>query len=191
MGKIIRVLITIIVVSSFVLIARNQAAWAANPGADRSSSLQGVEGSVSPHQNKHCHDVKHTRLDCDDDDGGTVKPPRKRIKVCITGTYSVGGVATIQVKKLGRKDCITAFTEAYDSSSYPRLPSGKTALTDVVSLNLPKKGALVKLCFAAPPGANAGIYVIFRGKWEQVSTSGRKGTACTETTKSGTFILLR
>ena len=207
MGKVIRILIAIIVVLSFVLLGRNNAAWAANPGA---APGQGAEQSVAADDNPRCdNEKKEGSKDCEDDNGehddeddadeggdddedGTVKPPRHRVKACKVGSYSVGGVATIQIKQLGSKDCVTAFTEAYDSSSYPRLPGGSNALSDVLSLKLPKKGALVKLCFAAPPGGKkVSIYTVSRGAWVAVSTSIKSGAACTETSRSGTFVLLR
>ena len=192
MGKIIRILIAIIVVLSFVMLGRNNAAWAANSGADSSAN---AEQSITPAARRHCdNNYKDGWYNCEDedDDEGTVKPPRHRIKVCKLGTFSVGGVATIQIKRLGRGDCVTAFTTPYDPQSDPRLPPDSKALTDVLSLKLPRKDALVKLCFAVPPGSkNVSIYTISRGKWESVSTSIKKGTACTETTRSGTFILLR
>ena len=190
MGKFIRTVVAIIVILSFVLLGRNQAAWAANSGADSSASEQ----SVSPDKNKGCdNDDKHRRDDCDDDedddDNGTVKPPRHRVKACKVGSFSVGGVATIQIKRLGRGDCVTAFTKAYDPEHDPRLPSGTRLLTDVLSVKLPKKNASVKICFAAPPGKNAGLYTISHGAWTAVGSSS-KGVVCTGTSKSGTFVLL-
>jgi hypothetical protein len=190
MGKIIRILIAIIVVLSFVMLGRNTAAWAANPGADSSLNAQ---QPISPEGRRRCNNAdKYKSRYCEDDDDGTVKPPRHRTRVCKLGTFSVGGVATIQIKKLGRGDCVTAFTTPYDPRPDPPLPPDSQALTDVLSLKLPRKDALVGLCFAVPPGSkNVSIYTISRGKWESVSTSIKKGTACTETTRSGTFILLR
>jgi hypothetical protein len=193
MGKMIRILVALTVILSFVLIARNQAAWAANPGADSSAS----QSTVNSHGNRHCSphdksDRKHDGDDCDDDDDddGTVKPPRHRAKSCKLGTFSVGGVATIQIKRLGRGDCVSAFTEPYDPHRYPSLPPGKSAASPVVSVKLPKKGALVKVCMAAPPGKKVGMYKIDKGHWVGVG-SVSKGKACTETSKSGTYILLR
>ena len=189
MGKIIRILVAIIVILSFVLLGRDDIAWAANPGADPATSK---DANQSPDIDRHCRDDRSPRDHCDDDDDddGTVKPPRHRIKVCKLGTFSVGGVATIQIQRLGRKDCVTAFTEAYNSKSYPPLPSGTQALTDVLSVKLPKKNAAVKICFAVPPGKGASIYTISRRAWTAVG-SGNQGTICTETSRSGTYILLR
>ena len=207
MGKIIRILIAIIVVLSFVLLGRDNAARAANPGA---APRPGAEQSLAADDTPRCNnDEKDESEDCEDDNGehddeddadeggdddedGTVKPPRQRIRACKAGTYSVGGVATIQIKKLAAKDCVTAFTEAYSSSSYPRLPSGTQVVSDVLSLKLPRKDALVNLCFAAAPGSNnVSIYAVSRGAWVAVSTGIKNGAACTETSRSGTFILLR
>ena len=190
MGKIIRILIAILVVLSFVLLGRESAVRAAHPGA---APRQGAEQSVADDDKPPCNDdEKDESEDCDDGEGGTVKPPHHRIKACKVGSYSVGGAATIQIKQLGSKDCVTASTEAYNSSSYPPLPSGSSALSDVLSLKLPKKEALVKLCFAAPPGGkNVSIYTVSRGAWVAVSTGIKSGAACTETSRSGTFVLLR
>jgi hypothetical protein len=190
MGKVIRILIAILVVVSVVLLGRESAARAANPGTAPGS---GAERSLAADDTPPCNDdEKDESEDCEDDEGGTVKPPRHRIKACKVGSYSVGGVATIQIKQLGSKDCVIAFTEAYNSSSYPPLPSGSNALSDVLSLKLPRKEALVKLCFAAPPGGkNVSIYSVSRGAWVAVSTGIKSGAACTETSRSGTFVLLR
>lgn len=203
MGKIIRILIAVIVILSFVLLARSGAAWAANPGAD-SASLQ---SAVQPGKSKPCFDEHGKKRDCedddneaddeddedgdDDDDDGTVKPPSHRIKVCKLGTFSVGGVATIQIKQLRRGDCVIAFTVPYDPDDDPPLPPNTSVLTDILELKLPKKNALVKLCFAAPPGKKVGIYTFSHGEWKSVSTGVKNGVICTETAKSGSFILLR
>jgi hypothetical protein len=191
MGKIIRILITIVVVLSFVLVARSEAAWAANPGSDLSGASQ---LSVSPDKHDHCHGKDKDKKDCDDDDDddddGTVKPPRRRAKSCKLGTFSVGGAATVQIKRLARGDCVIATSESYNPQAYPPIPSGKRIMSPVVSVNLPKKGALVKVCMAAPPGKGTGLYKTYQGKWESVG-SVKNGRACTETSKSGTYILLQ
>ena len=204
MAKMIRILISILVILSFVLVARNESAWAANPGND---SAPGSERSVSGDTTRRCKDDdKDSSKDCeddrgerddeddddeDDDDGdGTVKPPRRRAKICKLGSASVGGQATIEVKRLGRGGCVIAFMAPYDPKSDPPLPQGAHALSDVLSVKLPKKNALVNICFAAPPGQGATIYTISHHAWTAVG-SGKKGTVCTETSRSGTYILLR
>jgi hypothetical protein len=204
MGKMIRILIAIIVVLSFVMLGRNNAAWAANPGADSSPNAQ---QPLSPEGSKRCNnDDKDEARDCEDDRGehddedddgdgdddndGTVKPPRRRAKICKPGSVSIGGQATVEVKQIGRGGCVTAFTTAYNPKSDPPLPQGTRALSDVLSVKLPKKNALVKICFAAPPGGSASIYTISSRTWQAVGSSST-GKVCTETSKSGTYILLR
>lgn len=204
MAKTIRILISILVILGFVLVARNESAWAANPGND---SAPGTEQSVSGDTTRRCkNDDKDSSKDCeddrgerddeddddgDDDDGdGTVKPPRRRAKICKLGSASVGGQATIEVKRIGRGHCVIASMAPYNPKSDPPLPQGTRALSDILNVKVPKKNALVKICFAAPPGQSASIYTISDHAWSAVA-SGQKGTVCTETSRSGTYILLR
>lgn len=198
MGKTARILVAIIIILSFVLLGRNAPAWAAS-GAN-SPAAPAVERSTSADNSSRCDkDRKPSKTNCededdDDDDGeqeGTVKPPRHRVKACSTGQYSLGGIATFEVKKLGRKDCVNGSTKPYDRKVDPRLPKGAQVLTDLVSLKLPKDDAKVRLCFAAPPGKGVKIYVISHGRWESVGGGGKNGQACVETSKSGTFALIR
>jgi hypothetical protein len=122
MGKFIRIFIALIVVLGLTVLAKNNAAWAANPGADpNQSSIAQAEQSTSSKEDDDddddCKDKdkkkKHDDKDkdkCDDDDHGTVKPPKDHHKICHDEHKSVGGVVVVHVKKTPHKECVDAST---------------------------------------------------------------------------------
>lgn len=216
MGKYIRVFIAIIVMLVLVVLARNKAAWAANPAAGPNQpSLEQAELSVSPDQDADCDKDKDEKKDKDkckdkddddddgddhndaedddgeeddeDDDNGSVQPPDDDIEVCKRGTYSVGGEVTLEVKKLRNRDCLTAHLEDPDSLSPP---PNSTIVSNILVLQLPAGGAKIKICFAVPPGKQVKISSFVDGSWRSVSTRVKKGIACAEVSRSGAYTLV-
>ena len=186
MGKAIRILIAIVVILSLVLISQNQTAWAAKP-----SSSQNISLSVSVENHKHCDKEKHQKDKCDDDDDdGTVKPPKNKLQVCKNGSYSVGGVATVEIKNLESKKCLNANTRPFDPSVDKLPPNVGRIVSNVVNLELPNKTNKVKVCFAAPPGKQVKIYSNSEGSWKALQTTVNKGITCTEVSSSGTFAVV-
>ena len=251
MGKYIRIFIAIIAVLSLVILAKNKAAWAADPAAGTNqSALAQAEQSVSPDRDDGCdkdkdkdkckdkddnggedddcdkdNDKKEDKDKCkdkddddgddddeDDDDGdddedddGTVKPPDDDIKICKRGEYSVGGVATLEVKNLRDRererdrdrererdrdrDCFKAHTE--DADTVSGIPSSAgTVLSDVVVLQSFGEGSNVKICFAVPPGKQVKIYFSGQDSWRALRTTLRNGIACAQVPRSGSFTLV-
>ena len=186
MEKYIRIFIAIVVVVCLVLLAKSQAAWAANPTDDTDqSSLAQLGPSVSLDKHDPCDkDKGKDKKKCE---GGSVLPPDDDIKVCQRGDYSVGGVATLDVKNLRGNGCLMAHTQDSDPS-LGQLPAGtSTIVSDVVALTLPAKGGNLKICFAVPPGKQAKIYSSEAGSWTAVKTRVKNGVACAEVKKSGNF----
>lgn len=217
MGKYIRIFTAIIVVLALVLLAKNKAAWAADPAAGSNQSpLAQAEQSVSPGRDDDCDKDKDKNKDkdkdkdkccgkdkdkCDDDDDddddGTVKPPDDDIKICERGDYSVGGVATLDVKKLrdreeDRKrdrDCFKAHTESADTVS--GIPgSAGTVLSAVVVLQSFGEGSHAKICFAVPPDKQVKIYFSGQGGWKALKTPVKQGVACAQVPRSGSYTLV-
>jgi hypothetical protein len=194
MGKYIRIFIVIIMVLGLAIMAESKAAWAANPtaGADP-SSLEQADQSVSPdgdNGDDDCEKDKNKKKDkdkdkCKDDDG-TVRPPDDDIEDCERDDLSVGGIATLQIKRLRDRDCLRAHTES--SSSLSGSLSG-TALSDVLVLELPTRGAKVKICFAVPPGNQVKIYSSSQGSWRALKTTIKNGVACAQVSNSGSYTL--
>ena len=188
MGKQFRIFIAIIVVLGLVLVARNKAAWASNPGAGADqTSLEQTDSSLSAGKDKDCKkdkDKNKNKNKCDDDDG-TVKTPKDDIDVCERGNFSVGGAATLDVKKLKDRDCLTAHTQLPDPVVNQIPNSAGTILSDVLLLELPASGGKVKICFAVPPGRQVKIYSSGQG----LKTTVKKGIACAEVSSSGTYTL--
>ena len=183
MGKQFRIFIAIIVVLGLVLVARNKAAWAASVGAQADQSVQAQdEQSVTLDKDDDCKkDKNKNKNKCD----GTVKPPDDDIDVCKRGNYSVGGTATLDVKKLKDRDCLRAHTRLPDPV-VDQIPSGAgTIVSDALLLELPASGGKVKICFAVPPGKQVKIYSSSKG----LKTTVRNGIACAEVSSSGAYTL--
>jgi hypothetical protein len=190
MGKYIRVLIAILVVLSIVLLARDQVAK-----AQPDTSLHAKDqGSVLLHRDECGKDKDKKDRDkdkCKDKDGphGSVLPPDDDIEVCQRGSYSVGGVATLDIKNLRGEGCLTAHTSSPTDVTPLPVASG-TALSDVIALTLPTRGAILKICFAVPPGEQARIYSSSSGSWRAVRTQVKNGIACAEVKNSGNYTLV-
>ena len=183
MGKQFRIFIAIIVVLGLAIVARNKAAWAASVGAQADQSVQAQdEQSVTLDKDDDCKkDKNKNKNKCD----GTVKAPDDDIDVCKRGNYSVGGTATLDVKKLRDRDCLRAHTQLPDPVVNQIPNSAGTILSDVLLLELPASGGKVKICFAVPPGRQVKIYSSGQG----LKTTVKKGIACAEVSSSGAYTL--
>lgn len=212
MGKYIRIFIAIIAVLSLLLLARNKAAEAGST-ASGDNGAAGAELSASAASNDDCDDDqkngkekekckdKDDKDDQEDDDGedddeddddGTVIPPDDDIEVCKRGDYSVGGVATLEVKNVkdrGQKDdCFNAHSES--SGGVSGLPKNAgPVLSDLVVLESLGQGSNVKICFAAPPGKKVKIYFTGQNSWKPVGTQVKNGIACAHVPASGSYVL--
>lgn len=190
MGKYIRVFIAIIVMLGLAILAKSNAAWAANAGAgENQTSLAQAELSMSLDRDDDCDKNKDKDKDkCDDDDGGSVKPPDDNIDDCEHDDLSVGGVATLQIKRLRDRDCLRAHIES--SSSLSGTPSGAgTVLSDLLVLEVPARGAKVKICFAVPLGKQVKIYSS-QGSGRFLKTTVRNDVACAQVSNSGSYTLV-
>ena len=112
-------------------------------------------------------------------------PPDDDIQVCKRGKYSVGGIATLDIKNLRGDGCLTAYMQDRDANE-GRLPKEtSTILSEILALTLPTKGANLQVCFAVPPGQTASIYFADAGSWVAVKTHIKDSVACAEVQKSG------
>lgn len=204
MRKYIRIFIALMVVLSFVLLAKSQAAGAANPSAGQASLEQANSSSQLQSDNKDnddCDDDKNDKTakkdkkDKDDDDdcdnGGTVNPPDDDFDVCEKGEYSVGGVAVLDVKKLQdrskKDDCFHAESKSSANVDLPK--NAGPVLSDKIVLTSVGQGSLITICFAAPPGKKVKIYVNENNSWKAVGTQVKNGVACAKVHSSGSYVL--
>lgn len=214
MGKYIRVCVVIIILLGLFMVLKDQPASAANP-VDQTHQVSAAQAQSSPALGKdyHCDDDEDedkekgkdkyqdkdnwTGKDKDkdkckdkDDEGGTVVPPDDDIEVCKRGDYSVGGVATLDVRNLRGHYCLTARARDVDPV-LDQLPEGAgTILTDVIVLKLPAKGSNVRICFAVPPGEQVTIYSFTQGVWTALRTTVKNGIACAVAGRSGNYTLV-
>ena len=192
MGKSTRILIAVILLLSLVLLGWEEVAWAANPGSHPSASLSARQPVGLQHR-KHCDWERGTplkRCKDDDDDDGSVKPPPDIIKTCERGTFSVGGIVTLEVKNLRKHTCLNADTRPYDPDVDRIPPNIGTILTDLLNLNIPPRTTKVQICFAVPPGEQVKIYASTDGFWKPLKTKVKNGLACAEVSSSGRFALI-
>ena len=198
MGKYIRAFIAVVMLLGIVLLARNNVAWAATPASpdDQPSEIQ-AELSASLDRDNDCNKDRNKDKDkCKCKKGGdcgSVKPPPESLKICEPGLYSVGGVATLDVKKLQdrekKPDCFYAYVE--DSDGVRGLPrKDGTVLSDQIVLTSVGQGSIIRICFAAPPGKKVTIYFSAGGSWKSLGTQVKDGMACAQVPASGSFILV-
>jgi hypothetical protein len=185
MGKIVRILIVFILIAGMAVLAGEKVAGADPAGGDEQAAQSGEELSPSPHK----------------PDPGSVKPPPDKVKICKNGNFSVGGVSTLRVKRLGRDYCIIA---SLHEARVLRgsIPHGARILADVTLFrvmyrghfvgHLPSDAGTVELCYAVPPGKDATIYLLNQGKhtWQPIPTTVKKGTACARVQTSGYYALI-
>jgi hypothetical protein len=191
MTKYIRILIAIAMILGLVLLAKNQAAWAAQPADDSDDSALAQIGPYAPWQREDpCEREKFRTKHPEKCNGGSVRPPHPNIHVCERGEFSVGGVAVVDINNLRNEGCLTANTRSPDAN-LDRLPSGGgTIVSDVIVMTLPPKGATLKICFAVPPGEDAKIYSSAGGTLNPLKTNVKNGIACANVKNSGNFMLV-
>lgn len=145
---------------------------------------------------------------------GTVKPPPSRFSACENGFYSVGGVATIEIKDLKPGYCIEAVLWNPRFQIH-RLPDGagsplahmlflRVYLNGRLVYDVPPGDGTVETCYALPPDKQAQFYFYdFYGKrfdkrtetprtWDSLDTrvDTDKKTACAFTQVSGVYGLI-
>jgi hypothetical protein len=185
MNQTFRIFIVAALLLGVLLVAGSQTAWA-QPKAEEALSSQAQAGSFASLSHK---------------DGGTVKPPPDKVKICKNGNFSVGGVSTLRVRKLARDYCIIA--SLHDARQLRgSLPDGARILADATLFRvtyrghfvgqLPSEAGNAELCYAVPPGKNATIYLLNQGKhtWQPIPTTVKKGTACARVQTSGYYALI-
>jgi len=205
MGKYIRIFIAIIVMLAIVILARNNAARAANPAAESGRSSQdGAELSISPAKDKDCDKEKGKDKDkCK----GTVKPP-PGIVIPVTGggTYSVGGICTMTIayNVSGLSDLLYLEVPVEKSSSVPFPESnGKIHLPGCHVLHYDQSGQLMNemgpedgswtICFAAQPKKTITIYYYLDNletvapTWIPLKTTIENGIACAPANYSAVY----
>jgi hypothetical protein len=166
MSKLIRILIALSLVLGIVLLAQGQAAWAAPANIGN----------------------------YDHDGPGTVKPPPRWLWACKDGSYSLGGVATLNVSNLSSSYCLRAFLWMRRWPPVQAPTGAGDFLADITFLQifyrnqfkneLPVEDGTVKVCYAVPPGKQAKIYFLdFYGKhkgkptWVALDTTVENGMA--------------
>jgi hypothetical protein len=199
MGKIVRIFIAIVVILSFIVIARYDPAAASNLGSS-DQTVQGQAELSAPLADDDCNDKKNQNKDnckCKNDNGkgkkdcGTVKPPDDDDKICDEEGRSVGGVVVVDVKKKKDKECVGASTRPHDPAVDQLPPGSGTILSDVLSLTIPASKTKVKICFAAPPlKKKLKIFSSSTGTWITIKTNVNKGQACAEVPGSGKYVLV-
>ncbi len=190
MNKRLRVFILISVLVGILGLARNQEAGA-QPSMEIDRSVQAQDISSAPDQDIY---LGH--------DGGTVKPPPSKEKICKNGDYTIGGVAVLRVRNLAKEYCLLVSLKKYQQAS-GRVPHGAGKILADITLfqvvyrhhhvsNLPAKDGNVELCYAIPPGKEAGIYFLHRGRqlWQPIDTTVNKGIACARIHASGSYALI-
>ena len=145
---------------------------------------------------------------------GSVKPPPSTLVACENGFYSVGGVATIEIKDLKPGYCVEAVLWNPRFQIH-RLPDGVgSPLAHMLFLRIYLNGRLVyeilpgdgtvEACYALPPDKQAQFYFYdFYGKrfnkltetpktWDALDTrlDTEKKTACAFTQVSGVYGLI-
>jgi hypothetical protein len=135
------------------------------------------------------------------DDHGTVKPPPKKVKACRRGTYSVGGEAILKVKRLAPHYCVQASLR-HRNEVWGNIPAGAGKILADLTLfqviykhhpvkSLPASDGHVELCYAVPPGKNAGLYYLDKHHvWTPLETTFKKGAACARIRTSGYYALI-
>jgi len=145
---------------------------------------------------------------------GTVRPPADNIYVCAAGTYSLGGIATLQVNQLAPDYCLHAFLWN-NAFAIGRIPGGAgRILSDVTFLEIyyqntftyqydvPGQTKSIQVCYAVPNGMQAQIYFFdhygprfghpHQGQpsWEPLETTIQNGIACAVAQTSGAYALI-
>ena len=195
MNKTIRILTAITFVLAIAIVARNNVAWAGN--AAESKQAINSQAQVSSALDKP--------------DPGSVKPPPAEITVCEDGTFSVGGVSTLEVTNLADGYCLAAFLRNH-AFAVGHIPDGAgEVLAHITFLRifyhgklvyeLPTEDGQVQICYAIPPGKTAQIYFFdFYGprfgertgqpSWVALDTTVDGGMACAAAQTTGAYALI-
>ena len=197
MGNYFRLLIATVLLAGIVILAWNNVAWA-SPAAEEQQSIAAQDESLAdPAKPGPCK--------------GTVCPPPPTITICTDGNYSVGGVATLNIKQLSSEYCLEAFLHN-KAIALGRIPDvAGQVLADSTFLrvykssrfvyDLPTTSGTVEICYAVPPGTTAQIYFFdFYGPrfgmrtgqpaWEPLETTVTDGVACAKAQTSGAYALI-
>ncbi|NTW09036.1 MAG: hypothetical protein HGA28_05655 [Anaerolineaceae bacterium] len=197
--KLVRAVLAVVVVLGIALMAKGQVAWADQDNATDSvvtfgqSELAILPAKPGP---------------------GSVKPPPQVFYACENGIYSVGGVATIEIKDLKPGYCIEAVLWNPRFQIH-RLPDGagsplahmlflRVYLNGRLVYDVPPGDGTVETCYALPPDKEAQFYFYdFYGKrfnkrtelprtWDTLDTrvDTDKKTACAFTQVSGVYGLI-
>jgi hypothetical protein len=130
---------------------------------------------------------------------GSVKPPPVVVPpVTGPGTYSVGGVCTVQVAQLASSVTLHAVLVPFSTLGKHPQDVGRY-LAGVCQLNYTKAGAgitdlapadgSVTVCFAALPNTTTKIYVFDGKTWTALTTTLNNGLECAAASKTGRYVL--
>ena len=144
-------------------------------------------------------------------DPGTVKPPPGDVTFCEDGSWSVGGVSTLEVTDLAPGYCIVAFLRSH-AFAVGRIPDGAGNVLAHITFvrvfyhgrlvyDLPVEDGTMEICYAVPPGKTGQIYFFdFYGprfgersgqpSWEPLETTVSGGTACAAAQTTGAYALI-
>lgn len=195
----LRIFLALTVILTMFLLAGGETAWAVQ-GAPKASGLSLNQTGFAPASGKP--------------GPGSVKPPPPPSAICKDGLYSIGGVATLEIKDLKPGYCLEAILWN-PRFQFRRLPedAGKP-LAHLLFLRIYYAGRLTyeilpgdgtaEACYALPPDKQGKFYFFdFYGMrfkklsrppltWESIETrtDTQKKTACTFTQTSGVYALV-
>jgi hypothetical protein len=148
-------------------------------------------------------------------DPGTVKPPPADINVCGPGTFSLGGISTLQVSQLAAGYCLHAFLWNH-GFAIGRIPDGAgTILSEVTwvevfyqnnlvyKYDVPGQTDSIQVCYAVPSGKKTVQIYFFdhygprfgqphsgQPSWVPLPTTIQNGIACATAQTSGAYALI-
>lgn len=195
----LRAILAVVIVLGIALLAGRQVAWAGQVDGSAPAEVSTGQGGFIAAQAGQ---------------PGSVKPPPKQFYACEDGLYSVGGVATMEIKDLKPGYCIEAVLWNPRFQIH-RLPDGVgSPLAHMLFVRVYLNGRLVyevlpgdgtvETCYALPPDKQAQFYFYdFYGKrfnkrtemprtWDTLDTrvDTNKKTACAFTQLSGVYGLI-
>jgi len=185
MNKGIRIIFASLLLLGILILARDHIAWAGHASVVNNVAGQGQVRSV----------VK----DIYAQDPGSVQPPPADLVIPVTGTYSVGGVCTLQVE-VTDKVVLNAVLLAFDvldnkPENTTRYLAGVCEITFTVSgqtvTALAPENGNVKICFAALPNIKSAIYVHDYKTWTALDTTLEENNSleCATASKAGRYVL--
>lgn len=185
MDKNLRMFIAAALLIGILFLARNQMAWAGDLP---------VQNQSGPAQNQERAGLADLNAQ-----PGTVKPPPAVVPpITSPGTYSVGGICTLQVEQLADTVSLHALLLPF-STLHNKPDEIERYLAGVCSLNYVKSGkgltdlapedGAVKICFAAIPNVTNKIFVYDDHTWTALDTTVENGLACATASKTGKYVL--